>query len=143
MTDDLKMSGSQYNTAVTLFFVPYTLLEVPSNIVLKMMRPSYWMAILMFCWGLVMTLMGLTSSYGGLLAGRFFLGVTEVRVKKQINKPFSTKHTDFSFLVWFLSSRNFLANALVSSFRGPAPHGCLLRSCLSRRRLQWSPRLRN
>ncbi|USP78788.1 uncharacterized protein yc1106_06062 [Curvularia clavata] len=77
MTKDLNMSGSQYNTAVTLFFVPYTLLEVPSNIVLKMMRPSYWMAILMFCWGLVMTLMGLTSSYGGLLAGRFFLGVTE------------------------------------------------------------------
>ena len=78
MTDDLKMHGSQYNTAVTLFFVPYTLLEVPSNIVLKMMRPSHWMAILMFCWGLVMTLMGLTSSYGGLLAGRFILGVTEV-----------------------------------------------------------------
>jgi predicted MFS family arabinose efflux permease len=80
MTDDLHMSGSQYNTAVTLFFVPYTLLEVPSNIVLKMMRPSHWMAILMFSWGLCMTLMGLTSSYGGLLAGRFFLGVTEVRL---------------------------------------------------------------
>jgi len=78
MTEELKMSGMQYNTAVTLFFVPYTLLEVPSNIILKMMRPSHWMAILMFCWGLVMTLMGLTSSYGGLLAGRFFLGVTEV-----------------------------------------------------------------
>jgi len=77
MTEELKMSGMQYNTAVTLFFVPYTLLEVPSNIILKMMRPSHWMAILMFCWGLVMTLMGLTSSYGGLLAGRFFLGVTE------------------------------------------------------------------
>jgi len=77
MTDELKMSGMQYNTAVTLFFVPYTLLEVPSNIILKMMRPSHWIAILMFCWGLVMTLMGLTSSYGGLLAGRFFLGVTE------------------------------------------------------------------
>lgn len=77
MTDDLKMNGQQYNTAVTLFFVPYTLLEVPSNIILKMMRPSYWMAILMGSWGLVMTLMGLTSSYGGLLAGRFFLGVTE------------------------------------------------------------------
>jgi hypothetical protein len=68
----------QYNTAVTIFFVPYTLLEVPSNIILKKMRPSYWMAILMFCWGTVMTLMGVVSSYHGLLAGRFFLGVTEV-----------------------------------------------------------------
>lgn len=81
MTTDLKMPSNtlQYNTAVTLFFVPYTLLEVPSNIVLKMMRPSHWIAILMFCWGLVMTLMGLVNNYPGLLAGRFFLGVTEVR----------------------------------------------------------------
>ncbi|KAJ4372959.1 hypothetical protein N0V83_003250 [Neocucurbitaria cava] len=79
MTTDLKMPSNtlQYNTAVTLFFVPYTLLEVPSNIVLKMMRPSHWIAILMFCWGLVMTLMGLVNNYPGLLAGRFFLGVTE------------------------------------------------------------------
>lgn len=86
MTTDLKMPASslQYNTAVTIFFIPYTLLEVPSNIILKKMRPSYWMAILMFSWGVVMTLMGLVNSYGGLLAGRFFLGVTEVRSRFEI-----------------------------------------------------------
>jgi hypothetical protein len=79
LTTDLHMgNGLKYNTAVTLFFVPYTLLEVPSNIVLKLMRPSRWIAILMFSWGLVMTLMGIVSSYQGLLAARFFLGVTEV-----------------------------------------------------------------
>ncbi|KAF2998250.1 hypothetical protein E8E13_006148 [Curvularia kusanoi] len=77
MDKDLKLHGLQYNTAVTLFFVPYTLLEVPSNIILKQMKASHWMAILMFSWGLVMTLMGLVNSYSGLLAGRFFLGVTE------------------------------------------------------------------
>ncbi|KAF2267142.1 MFS general substrate transporter [Lojkania enalia] len=77
LTDELNMHGLQYNAAVTLFFVPYTLLEVPSNIVLKLMRPSRWIAILMFSWGLVMTLMCLISSYGGLLAARWFLGVTE------------------------------------------------------------------
>lgn len=81
MVKDLKMEkgqgGLKYNTAVTLFFVPYTLLEIPSNIVLKMMRPSIWMAILMFSWGLVMTLMGIVNSYAGLLVARFFLGVTE------------------------------------------------------------------
>jgi hypothetical protein len=55
LTDDLKMFGLQYNTAVTLFFVPYTLLEVPSNIVLKLMSPSKWIAIIVFAWGVVMT----------------------------------------------------------------------------------------
>jgi hypothetical protein len=44
-----------YNAAVTIFFVPYALLEVPSNIVLKLMRPSIWISILLFSWGLVMT----------------------------------------------------------------------------------------
>jgi hypothetical protein len=84
MTTDLNMPANtlQYNTAVTIFFVPYTLLEVPSNIILKKMKPSYWMAILMFSWGTVMTLMGVVTSYGGLLAARFFLGVTEVRTTK-------------------------------------------------------------
>ncbi|KAL5118785.1 hypothetical protein ACEQ8H_003288 [Pleosporales sp. CAS-2024a] len=79
MTKDLDMPANtlKYNTAVTIFFVPYTLLEVPSNVILKKMRPSYWMATLMFCWGVTMTLMGVVSSYGGLLAARFFLGVTE------------------------------------------------------------------
>lgn len=31
-----------------------------------------------------MTLMGLVNSYGGLLAGRFFLGVTEVQTDSGI-----------------------------------------------------------
>lgn len=77
MYEDLELYGLRYNAAVTIFFVPYTLLEVPSNIVLKMMRPSVWISILCFCWGVVMTLMGLVDSYGGLLAARFFLGVAE------------------------------------------------------------------
>ena len=51
--------------------------EVPSNIVLKILRPSIWISILLFSWGLVMTLMGVVNSYGGLLAARFFLGVAE------------------------------------------------------------------
>jgi hypothetical protein len=43
------------------------------------------MAILMFFWGTVMTLMGVVNSYGGLLAGRFFLGVTEVCTTLKLN----------------------------------------------------------
>ncbi|EXJ58571.1 hypothetical protein A1O7_05998 [Cladophialophora yegresii CBS 114405] len=75
--DDLHLHGMQYNTALTLFFVPYGFFEVPSNIVLKILRPSIWISILMFSWGTVMTLMGVISSYQGLLVTRFFLGVTE------------------------------------------------------------------
>ena len=77
MQTDLNLQGLKYNTAVTIFFVPYALFEVPSNIVLKIMRPSLWISIILFSWGLVMTLMGIVKSYEGLLAARFFLGVAE------------------------------------------------------------------
>jgi MFS family permease len=50
---------------------------VPSNVVLKLIRPCIWLSILCFSWGTVMTLMGLVDSYGGLLAARFMLGLTE------------------------------------------------------------------
>jgi len=77
MEKDLKLHGLQYNIAVSMFFVPYGLFDVPSNIVLKMIKPSRWIAVLMFSWGVVMTLMGLVSSAKGLYITRFFLGVTE------------------------------------------------------------------
>jgi hypothetical protein len=53
MNEELDLTGQQYNLALTVFFFPYALLEVPSNIVLKLMRPSWWICILMVCWGIV------------------------------------------------------------------------------------------
>ncbi|KAK4926128.1 hypothetical protein LTR49_006832, partial [Elasticomyces elasticus] len=40
MTKTLGMNGEQYNMALTVFFFPYAVFEVPSNVVLKLMRPS-------------------------------------------------------------------------------------------------------
>lgn len=53
MNEDLQLTGPQYNMALTVFFFPYSLFEVPSNVVLKLMRPSWWIAILVICWGTV------------------------------------------------------------------------------------------
>ncbi|KAL2784653.1 major facilitator superfamily domain-containing protein [Aspergillus keveii] len=77
MDEDLDLDGMRYNTAVTVFFVTYSLFEVPSNIMLKLWRPSVWIAVICFSWGLVMTLMGLVNSYEGLVIARIFLGVAE------------------------------------------------------------------
>ncbi|KAG9767952.1 MFS general substrate transporter, partial [Aureobasidium melanogenum] len=77
MAEDLDLYGMRYNVAVTLFFVSYGLFEVPSNIVLKLIRPSIWLSILCFSWGLVMTLMCLVNTYQGLVVARFFLGLAE------------------------------------------------------------------
>ena len=45
------MKGSDYNIALFMFFIPYILLEVPSNIVLKKVAPSTWLSFIMVCWG--------------------------------------------------------------------------------------------
>ena len=51
--------------------------EVPSNIILKLTTPQLWLPTLALIWGIVCTLMGVTQNFPGLLAVRFFLGVTE------------------------------------------------------------------
>lgn len=42
MTGDLNLVGMDYNIALTTFFVSYALFEVPSNIILKLIRPGLW-----------------------------------------------------------------------------------------------------
>lgn len=39
---DLGMKGDQYNVALTIFFVSYTVFEVPANMALKFLSPRTW-----------------------------------------------------------------------------------------------------
>ena len=74
---DLKLTGNKYNVALTIFFVPYVLFEIPSNVILKRLRPRVWrmyaswyplyskaerqvdpVSACMFLFGLVMMLQG-------------------------------------------------------------------------------------
>ncbi|KAF1988039.1 MFS general substrate transporter [Aulographum hederae CBS 113979] len=68
---------NKYNTALVIFFVPYILFEIPSNILLKKFSPRYWLSGCMFLFGLITICQGLVQSYSGLLATRFFLGLAE------------------------------------------------------------------
>ncbi len=77
LTEDLNLHGNQYNVCLTIFFITYTIFEVPSNMMLKKLRPSIWLPTLMIAWGTVMTLMGTVQNFGGLFATRIFLGVAE------------------------------------------------------------------
>lgn len=52
LEDDLNMTGNDFNIALFIFFIPYVLLEVPSNLLLKRIAPSWWISGIMFCWGL-------------------------------------------------------------------------------------------
>ncbi|KAL6871315.1 major facilitator superfamily domain-containing protein [Trichoderma novae-zelandiae] len=77
LQEDLDMTPEQYNWCLTVFFFTYAAFEVPSNLLLKKLRPSRWLPLIMVCWGVVMTLMGIVQNFHGLLVARLFLGVTE------------------------------------------------------------------
>ena len=72
------MHGSDYNVAVSLFFIPYILCEVPSNMILaKFKRPSVYIGILVTCWGTMVTMSGVVGSFAGLCVTRFLVGLFE------------------------------------------------------------------
>ncbi|ROT38290.1 MFS general substrate transporter [Sodiomyces alkalinus F11] len=77
LQEDLNMTDDQYNWCLTVFFFTYAAFEVPSNLLLKKLRPSVWLPIIMVAWGTVMTLMGIVQNYEGLLISRIFLGLAE------------------------------------------------------------------
>ncbi|KAF9467416.1 MFS general substrate transporter [Collybia nuda] len=77
MSADAHLDGFKYNIIAAVFFVTYAFSEIPSNIALKLVRPSRWIPSIMVAWGIVMTLMCLCNTYEGLLIARIFLGLTE------------------------------------------------------------------
>ncbi|KAL2871650.1 major facilitator superfamily domain-containing protein [Aspergillus lucknowensis] len=78
MRDDLGLkSGMKYNAALMIFFIPYILFEIPSNILLKKLSPHVWLTFCTFGFGLVLTFQGLVQSWSTLMATRFFLGMFE------------------------------------------------------------------
>ena len=77
LVEDLDMTEPQYNWCLTVFFFTYCVFEVPSNLMLKRLRPSVWLPTIMVAWGVVMTLMGVVQGYHGLLVARLCLGIAE------------------------------------------------------------------
>ncbi|KAL9947427.1 hypothetical protein ACHAO3_005368 [Verticillium nonalfalfae] len=77
MTSDLGISGNEYLTGLTMYFIGYVIFEIPANIVLKRTSPQFWLPTLCVAWGIVATLLGIVHNLAGFLSARFFLGVAE------------------------------------------------------------------
>lgn len=50
LQQDLNMSDSQYNLSLTIFFISYSVFEPLTNILLKRLRPSVFLPIIMIWW---------------------------------------------------------------------------------------------
>jgi hypothetical protein len=74
---DLGMVGNDFNVALLVQIAPYIFFEIPSNLILKQIRPSYWLGGMSLCWGFMTFGQGLVKTYHGLIALRVFLGLFE------------------------------------------------------------------
>jgi len=77
MRTDLGLNSTEYATAISLLFVRYTPMQLPSNFCLTQVRPSIYLPSVMLVWGVVSALTGICRNASGLYATRFILGVVE------------------------------------------------------------------
>lgn len=78
LESDLKLHGTQYQTAVSILFVGYVLMQIPSNLFLnKIGKPSLYLPTAMIIWGIISGATAGVQSAGGLIGVRFVLGFVE------------------------------------------------------------------
>ncbi|KAF9880197.1 major facilitator superfamily transporter [Colletotrichum karsti] len=74
---DLGLKGNNFNTAVSILNVGYMLMQVPSNMLLTRVRPSLFIPFWVCAWSCISAATAGVNNYPGLIAVRFFLGVSE------------------------------------------------------------------
>jgi MFS transporter, ACS family, tartrate transporter len=77
MNAALGFSNITYSLGAGIFFLSYTLLEIPSNVILARVGARRWIARITITWGLVAAAMMFVRSPTGFYVLRFLLGAAE------------------------------------------------------------------
>ena len=77
MQQELSLVGYRFNWALSVFYIVYLLVEVPSNILLKRIGPRYYIPALVVGFGFVSMCTAFVTSFEGLCVARAFLGIFE------------------------------------------------------------------
>lgn len=77
MQEDLSMYGNQYTYAGTCYTVAYAVMQIPSNLIIQYIRPSYWLAAMEVGWGVFTFAQAGMHSVNELYAFRFLVGFFE------------------------------------------------------------------
>ncbi|KAG9231111.1 MFS nicotinic acid transporter-like protein [Amylocarpus encephaloides] len=111
-----NLSTGKYNAALSIFFVSYALFEPIANVLLKRLRPSIFIPVIMILWGICMLSMGFVKNWSGLMAARFFLGLAEAGLYPGVNYFLSCwyKRSEFGIRAAIF----FSAAAVSGSFGG-------------------------
>lgn len=78
MGKDLQLTvGERYSIITAVFFPPYVVFELPSNMALRKVGCRVWLSLITVLWGGVMLGMAFLTNWHQLLVCRVLLGVLE------------------------------------------------------------------
>ncbi|KAF9006425.1 MFS general substrate transporter [Cyathus striatus] len=114
---DLGLQGNQFSTVLSVLYIGYILMQIPSNMFLNYTgRPSLYLPSCMALWGMLSIATGFARSYFGVLVIRFFLGFVEAAFFPGalflISKWY--KRSELSQRTAFLSVGSLISNAFGS-----------------------------
>ncbi|KAJ7287182.1 major facilitator superfamily domain-containing protein [Mycena rebaudengoi] len=69
--------GARFSIATVMYFVPYILLQIPGNLVIRKVGARNWLFFCTICWGAVQLGMGYVRTWSQLVWCRVLLGIFE------------------------------------------------------------------
>src|SRR5262245_3499969 len=77
MSVDLGLSDAAYGLGAGLFFLTYSICEIPSNLIMQRVGARFWISRIMVTWGAVSVAMAFVRGETSFYAMRLLLGVAE------------------------------------------------------------------
>ena len=125
MAVDLHLVGYRFNWALSVFYIVYLLVEVPSNILLKYIGPRIYIPLLVFGFGFVSICTAFVKNFDQLCVARAFLGVFEGGTMPGIAFYLSTfyKRRELYFRIGIFISAASIAGAFGGLFATALSYG--------------------
>ncbi|KAF2104237.1 MFS general substrate transporter, partial [Rhizodiscina lignyota] len=123
MNEDLNLKGSEYNIAVSLFYITYILAEFPASLLVKRLSFKRVMPAIAFGWGLICMCVGFVKGFASLVVLRLLLGFFEGCLFPALTLFLANwyKREELGLRVSYL----FIASALSGAFGGLIALGIL------------------
>ncbi|KAK8201403.1 hypothetical protein M8818_005871 [Zalaria obscura] len=126
---DLNLKADEYQVGLSILFVAYVLMQVPSNALLNYIgRPSLYLGFFVVAWGLVSALTSQVNNYGQIVACRFILGLVEAPffagVLFYLSKWYTKSELSFRMAIFYSGSLvsgafgNLIAAGILSGLAG-------------------------
>ncbi|KAK6440620.1 hypothetical protein LTR95_003152 [Oleoguttula sp. CCFEE 5521] len=129
LVEELDMTPADYQTGLSILFVGYVLMQVPSNAVLNYVgRPSWYIGFFTLLWGLVSLVTSQVQSYKSIIGARFVLGLVEAPffpgVLFYLSKWYTKKELNFRMALFYSGSLvsgafgSLIAAGILSGLKG-------------------------